>query len=382
MREPGRKTAQVMYGCRGFVAHHNTDIWGDTAPQDIYIPATYWPMGAAWLSLHLWEHYEFNKDSDFLKWAYPIMKEAAEFFVDFLIEDNKGRLVTSPSVSPENTYILDNGEKGCLCMGPSMDSQILFELFSACIETSRILDLSVSEEGFISQLEAYRARLPKPEIGKYGQIQEWSEDYEEEEPGHRHISHLFALHPGKQFSPRKTPELAAAARRTLERRLAHGGGHTGWSRAWIINMWARLKDGEKAYENVLGLLRKSTLPNLFDNHPPFQIDGNFGGTAGIAEMLLQSHEGGIELLPALPKAWNKGRISGLNARGGFSIEMEWQDSKVQKASVLAKDGGKCRIISPLEYIVSVDGTDIKPEREEGAFCFETVKGKTYQLVLA
>ncbi len=383
MREPGRKTAQVMYGCRGFVAHHNTDIWGDTAPQDIYIPATYWPMGAAWLSLHLWEHYEFTKDADFLKWAYPIMKEAAEFFVDFLIEDNKGRLVTSPSVSPENTYILDNGEKGCLCMGPSMDSQILFELFSACIETSNIIkaDLSASEEAFISQLEAYRDRLPKPEIGKYGQIQEWSEDYEEEEPGHRHISHLFALHPGKQFSPRKTPELAAAARRTLERRLAHGGGHTGWSRAWIINMWARLKDGEKAYENVLGLLRKSTLPNLFDNHPPFQIDGNFGGTAGIAEMLLQSHEGGIEFLPALPKAWNKGRISGLNARGGFTLEMEWQDSKVQKAAILAKDGGLCRIISPFKYIVSIDGTDIQPEIEEGAFSFETERGKTYKLSL-
>ena len=378
MRVPGRKTAKVMYGCRGFVAHHNTDIWGDTAPQDIWVPATYWPMGAAWLCLHLWEHYEFNRDNGFLKWAYPIMKEAAEFFIDFLIEDSKGRLVTSPSVSPENTYILESGEKGCLCIGPSMDSQIIHALFSGCIEAADIMGI---DNAFAEKLNSVKNRLPEPQIGKYGQIQEWTEDYEEEELGHRHISHLFGLYPGKQFSTRKTPELAAAAKRTLERRLANGGGHTGWSRAWIINMWARLKDGEKAYENVMELLKKSTLCNLFDNHPPFQIDGNFGGAAGIAEMLLQSHEGGIEFLPALPNDWSRGKVKGLAVRGGFEVEMEWQDGRIKKASILSKNGEVCNVIISQKYCVTCNGKAVEFVNNGEVLSFATLTGEIYDICI-
>ncbi|WP_058306228.1 glycoside hydrolase family 95 protein [Gracilibacillus massiliensis] len=358
----GKKTAESMYGCRGFTAHHNTDIWGDTAPQDIYMPASIWPMGAAWLCLHLWEHFEFTRDVKFLDDSYDTLKEAALFFVDFLIENEEGLLITTPSVSPENTYILPNGEKGTLCEGPSMDSQIIFALFTSCIEASEILDI---DQTFREQLLELRDKLPKPKIGKHGQIQEWLEDYDEEEPGHRHISHLFALYPGKQMSPNHTPELTEAAKVTLERRLQSGGGHTGWSRAWIINMWARLQEGELAYQNILELLKSSTLPNLFDNHPPFQIDGNFGGTAGIAELLLQSHNGELHLLPALPKQWTTGKVTGLKARGGFEVDLSWDKGELKEAVIHSLEGEKCVVL-------------YNNERKE----FETIAGQTYPLTFS
>ena len=379
MRPNGRVTAKEMYGCGGFVCHHNTDIWGDTAPQDLWMPGTQWPMGAAWLCLHIWEHYRFTLDRSFLAEKFDTLCEAARFFVDFLIEDSKGRLVTSPSVSPENTYLTESGTHGCLCAGPSMDSQIIYELFTAVIEASEILG---EREEYAGLLRSMRGKLPKPEIGKYGQIKEWAEDYDEVEPGHRHISQLFALYPADMISLRKTPELAAAARATLERRLSFGGGHTGWSRAWIINHWARLGDGEKLYENVSALLSHSTSKNLFDMHPPFQIDGNFGGSAGIAEALLQSHSGEINLLAALPKEWSEGSFRGLRARGGFTVSAEWKNGRLCKAEITASQDGKCTVVCGRDDRIFCGSEELPSEYKDGALTFEAAAGEAYTLVPA
>ncbi|MFD2332609.1 glycoside hydrolase N-terminal domain-containing protein [Cohnella sp. GCM10020058] len=378
MRAPGRHTARVMYGCKGFVAHHNTDIWADTAPQDMYLPATYWPMGAAWFCLHLWEHYAYGRDIEFLRNAYPVMREAAEFFEDFLVETADGKLATAPSVSPENTYLLPGGERGTLCIGPSMDNQILYELFSACMEACHLLSEDSAE---LVRWESLRDRLPEPAVGKEGQLLEWMEEYEETEPGHRHISHLFALHPGTRFTVRGTPEWSRAASVTLQRRLANGGGHTGWSRAWIVNFWARLEDGEQAYENIRALLAHSTLPNLLDNHPPFQIDGNFGGAAGVSEMLLQSHAGALHLLPALPSGWQEGEVNGLRARGGYTVRIKWAAGVLEEAQVLAAHGGRCRLRTAGVVRIEQEGRPVSCELNgDGTLEWTAEAGGTYRVL--
>jgi alpha-L-fucosidase 2 len=285
-------------------------------------------------------------------------------------------------VSPENRYRLPNGQVGILCMGPSMDHQIIDRLFT---QTIRAAELLGRDADLRTQLDAARKRLPPPQVGKHGQIMEWSEDYDEPEPGHRHISQLFALHPGDQIAPRTTPELARAARATIERRLKHGGGHTGWSRAWIINFWARLEDGERAHENVVALLAKSTLPNLWDLHPPFQIDGNFGGTAGIAEMLLQSHAGELHLLPALPRAWSNGSFTGFRARGGVEVDLSWRDGRATAATLRASHNATHRIRVPQgQRLVRVtsDGSEVAVTTRDGAAELALRARQQYQLTFA
>jgi alpha-L-fucosidase 2 len=365
----GRETARNMYNRRGWVAHHNTSIWRESSPNDNVPAASFWPMAQGWYCSHLWEHYLFTCDEDFLRnEAYPIMRGAAEFYADWLVDDGEGYLVTPAGVSPENTFVTDNGERVALSMGPTMDMAIIRETFTRTIQASEMFD---TDAGLRAELKEKLARLLPYRIGEKGQLQEWMYDFKETDPKHRHFSHLYGLHPGNQITP-ETPELFKAAATSLHLR---GDEATGWSMGWKINCWARLQDGNHAYKIITNLFnpggfggdKKSDrtaksggglFKSMLDAHPPFQIDGNFGYTAGVTEMLLQSHAGYIRLLPALPDVWPEGSIKGIKARGNFEISVSWSRGTIREATIRSMAGMPCRIRTSVPVIIKKRETEI------------------------
>jgi alpha-L-fucosidase 2 len=375
----GTRTARAHYGAGGWVVHHIADPFGFTTPGDGVHGV--WVMGSAWLARHFWEHYAYGGDRVFLeKRAWPVMKGAAQFVLDFLVEDAQGRLVTNPSHSPENAFYLPNGESSRFTYASTMDLQIIRDLFTSAIEASRTLEV---EAPFRGRLEAALKRLPPLQVSATtGRLQEWIEDYKEVDPGHRHMSHLFGVYPGREITLRGTPALAAAARRSLDERLSHKGGQTGWSRAWIINFFARFEDGDRAVDSLVSLLRENTSSALLDLHPPriFQIDGNLAATAGVAEMLLQSHEGAIHLLPALPAAWSAGRVTGLRARGGVEVDLRWSSGALAEATLRVSRTGALRVRTARPVRVERDGRSVAARQIEPALVeLDATAGATYRV---
>lgn len=386
----GKTTAKEFYNLNGWVAHHNSDIWamsnpvGDGTGDPMWAN---WSMGGDWLCRHLWDHYLFTKDEVFLKnKAYPLMKGAVDFTLGWLVKDKDGYWVTAPSGSPENAFKDENGKVGTIALGSTMDMSIIRDLFAHFVTASEKLGL---DKALRDTVIARQAKLLPFHIGKKGNLVEWYKDWDETDPHHRHVSHLYGLYPGEQISPVTTPDLAAAAKKTLELRGDEG---TGWSKAWKINFWARLLDGNHAHKLLRDLLHLTgedgtnyasgggTYANLFDAHPPFQIDGNFGATAGVVEMLLQSQTGDVYLLPALPDEWKSGVIKGLKARGNYEVGISWAEHKLAKASITSVAGGICKVRSNWPFKLAGNAASAKKDGESYLLSFQTQKGKTYQLL--
>ena len=409
LSQNGRRTAQVNYGIeRGWCSHHNIDLWRQSAPvgEGMQFADPAWAnfaMSGPWLCQHLWEHYRFTGDKNYLKTvAYPVMKGAAEFCLHWLTDDGKGGLTTCPSVSTENTFLAPDGKSASVSAGCTMDIALIHEIFANCTQAGKILGI---DDSFAATMMQARKRMPHYQIGKNSQLQEWSVDFDENQPGQRHMSQLYPVYPGGEITPRSMPALAAAARKSLERRLANGGAYTGWSRAWAIGLWARLGDGDRALDSLKMLMQHSTGINLFDQHPfgramtramqrstgikpaiaqkkqrplaIFQIDGNFGATASIAEMLLQSHDGEIALMPAWPAAWKTGSVRGLRARGGVEVDIAWKDANSVTATVHGLSSGEHQFRAPAKFrFMAVAGGQ---PQTDGALRLQIQQGGSYRL---